>query len=323
MKKNNLKLSVLSTAILLTLAGCVDSDPKPEPKVDSAPTASNVTVTGTGTAGDPYIVNATDNVDDADNDPTNELELPTSVNAGDMVYWDGANWITVDAGTTGQQLFFCHGAPSWGPCVALVSTISVGSISFDEAIVDAEVLDEGGASVTERGVCLSVLPNPTIADTILSNGTGLGAYSCTMSNLMPQTTYYVRAYAINSGGVAYGNELSFTTVQVTSLACNSCGIAGNNLTSPLMVGGHIEASVGQSISITQGKCNSTQYLNCTVSGFINPPQANVLSYSCTQGTGSGVTEVISFATPGVYVVTGRAGNDTFTRKQCTVYIIVE
>ena len=85
MKKNNLKLSVLSTAILLTLAGCVDSDPKPEPKVDSAPTASNVTVTGLKQW---MPITGTINTRDADNDAItlSFFENGEEVTAEDGVY---------------------------------------------------------------------------------------------------------------------------------------------------------------------------------------------------------------------------------------------
>jgi hypothetical protein len=72
--------------------------------------------------------------------------------------------------------------------------------------------------------------------------------------------------------------------------------------------------------MTQGKCCASCYLSCAASSFINPPEANVLSYSCTNGTGSGITQVINFNIPGIYTVTGMAGNSTL--KVCTGYIIV-
>jgi hypothetical protein len=200
-----------------------------------------------------------------------------------------------------------------------VTTLNVNSIYFDSCVVDAEVLYNGGAAVTERGVCYSTSPNPTIANNTVLNGSGLGLYSCNLTGLTG-FLYYARAYATNNTGTAYGTEISFYTLTVPSVSCNSCGNAGNNLTSPLMVGGHIEANVGQSISITQGTCCSTCYLWCGGSGFTNPPEANILSYSCTTGGGSGINQVIYFNIPGIYIVTGSAGNNP--NKVCTVYIIV-
>lgn len=53
---------------------------------------------------------------DADTDPTNELELPATPVAGEMVYWDGSNWVGIPPGIDGQRLTYCDGEPIWGPC---------------------------------------------------------------------------------------------------------------------------------------------------------------------------------------------------------------
>jgi len=91
-----------------------------------------------------------------------------------------------------------------------VVTSSVSSITTD-AVAEGEVTDEGSSSVTERGICWSTSPNPTTADTHDSNGTGIGTYSVNLTGLTSNTTYYVRAYAINSSGTSYGDNISFTT----------------------------------------------------------------------------------------------------------------
>ena len=71
--------------------------------------------------------------------------------------------------------------------------------------------DDGGYESSVRGVCWSTSPNPTVADAHTIDGTGIGSFSSTMTDLMPNTTYYVRAYATNLLYTAYGNEESFTT----------------------------------------------------------------------------------------------------------------
>ena len=93
-----------------------------------------------------------------------------------------------------------------------VSTIEVTNIGTTSASCGGNVTSDGNGTVTERGVCWSTSPNPTINDNETNNGSGTGSYTSQLINLVSQTTYYVRAYAINEKGVAYGNEMSFTTL---------------------------------------------------------------------------------------------------------------
>jgi hypothetical protein len=94
--------------------------------------------------------------------------------------------------------------------VPTVSTTTAYFIDFDAAYFEGTVNDDGGASVTERGFCWSTSPNPTIFDNTSSNGTGTGSFNHTAYALEQNTTYYIRAYATNSQGTAYGAELSVT-----------------------------------------------------------------------------------------------------------------
>jgi hypothetical protein len=73
------------------------------------------------------------------------------------------------------------------------------------------ITDDGGANITTRGVCYSINTNPTTADNITNDGNGTGTFTSNLSGLTASTTYYLRAYATNSAGTAYGNEFSFTT----------------------------------------------------------------------------------------------------------------
>ncbi len=130
---------------------------------------------------------------------------------GEMYYWDGVQWQAVLPGVTGQTLTFCNGVPTWGPCVPRVITASVSSVTYNAATVDVDVTHDGGSPVTVRGLCLGTAPNPTIAGVVIPGGSGTGTFTTNISGLSPTTTYYVRGYATNSNGLAYGNELSFTT----------------------------------------------------------------------------------------------------------------
>ena len=91
-----------------------------------------------------------------------------------------------------------------------VITSEVINIAATTATCSGEVTSDGGATVTERGICLSTTTvSPTINDTHINAGSGTGSFSANISNLSPQTIYFMRAYATNSMGTAYGDHVSF------------------------------------------------------------------------------------------------------------------
>lgn len=92
-----------------------------------------------------------------------------------------------------------------------VITGLVESITEDSAQSGGDVTEDGGASVSERGVCWSKSQNPTTNDSCSSDGSGTGTFSSNLTNLSSFTEYYVRAYATNRVGTAYGNQRNFTT----------------------------------------------------------------------------------------------------------------
>ena len=96
-----------------------------------------------------------------------------------------------------------------------VVTKSVGEVTETTAKVVGQVAADGGAEVTERGVCWSADGTPTILDYRVKDAEGgLGTYMSSLSDLESNTTYYVRAYATNEAGTSYGEEKSFTTEKV-------------------------------------------------------------------------------------------------------------
>ena len=98
-----------------------------------------------------------------------------------------------------------------------VETMQIMDVTSTTAWGTGEVLNDGGGTITDRGLCWSTSQEPTIGDSHASGGTGLGFFEVQMTDLVPSTTYYVRAYARNSAGVAYGNEMDFTTMQEAGL----------------------------------------------------------------------------------------------------------
>ncbi|HDP55581.1 MAG TPA: hypothetical protein ENN24_07895 [Bacteroidetes bacterium] len=97
--------------------------------------------------------------------------------------------------------------------VPVLSTTEVTEITPTAATSGGNITDDGGATVTARGVCWSTSQNPTISDSKTEDGTGAGSFTSSISGLTPNTTYYVRAYATNSAGTGYGSTMSFTTFE--------------------------------------------------------------------------------------------------------------
>ena len=109
--------------------------------------------------------------------------------------------VVISGTTTGQVV----------PVLPVVSTSKVGDISTTTAVCGGKVSFDGDADVTVRGVCWNLTGSPTINDYKTSDGNGPGSYVSMLTGLEKSTKYYVRAYAINRVGTAYGNEDSLIT----------------------------------------------------------------------------------------------------------------
>ncbi len=122
--------------------------------------------------------------------------------SGDLVYFNGY--------TPSGDAFYSLGRDN-NP--ATVVTNSVSSVGETSASVSCQVTADGGGAVTSRGIAYSSsTSSPTISNSTVVNGSGTGSYTCSMSSLEPNTTYYVRAFATNSEGTSYGTALNFTTI---------------------------------------------------------------------------------------------------------------
>jgi hypothetical protein len=163
----------------------------------------------------------------------------------------------------------------------LVTTAPVTDITQTSATSGGNVIDDGGATVTVRGVCWSTNPNPTTSDYYTNDGSGIGTFVSYLTGLTENTTYYLRAYATNSAGTAYGNELSFTTGQtITTPVVNTSAVTDiteNSATS----GGNVTDDGGATVTV-RGVCWSTNP-NPTTSDFFT-------------NDGSGVGTFISYLT---------------------------
>jgi len=150
---------------------------------------------------------------------------PTAVQTfnGNIVI-GGGGATSVNVATTGSGI----------ACVSTVTTSTVLNITSSGATLSGEVSTDGGAAVTELGFVYGTSTNPTTANTKVQDGTGTGAFSEAITGLTAGTTYYVRAYAINTVGTAYGNEVSFTTLSpsltLSSNATNNTINSGTSVT---------------------------------------------------------------------------------------------
>ena len=99
---------------------------------------------------------------------------------------------------------------------ATVTTKTVSDPSFNSALGGGEVTDDGGDPITAKGVCWSISTEPLVTGPHTSDGAGKGTFDSNITGLLPGTTYYARAYATNSKGTSYGNEVTFTTDATTA-----------------------------------------------------------------------------------------------------------
>ncbi len=108
----------------------------------------------------------------------------------------------------GNEITFTTGAV----VLPTLTTTVVSGITTNSALSGGTITADGGAAITARGVVWSTTQNPTITlTTKTSDGTGTGSYISNLTNLTQNTTFYIRAYATNSAGTTYGNQINFNT----------------------------------------------------------------------------------------------------------------
>ncbi len=200
--------------------------------------------------------------------------VPAGNVLGQMLYWNGTAWISVAPGTNGQALTFCNGVPIWGECMSLpVLATSASLIRAHEATCGGNITDDGGAMVTERGVCYGTSSNPTTAGNHIMVGSGAGTFNSLLTGLSSGVTYHTRAYAVNNAGTAYGNDLTFTT-QTPVLATLTTGAASD---------------IARNSFTASGIITQDGFVPVTERGFCYSTSANpsISGPRITSGTGTG------------------------------------
>lgn len=138
----------------------------------------------------------------------------------------------------------------------VVFSTDVTAVTMTTASSGGSITSEGGSAVTARGVCWNTEGEPTTADSKTSDGEGGGAFESALTGLTAGTTYFLRAYATNSGGTSYGEQLTFTTVPIPDLpAVTFFGIAVPIGETTARVTGGLNSTGGG--TTTAGVCWST------------------------------------------------------------------
>lgn len=141
------------------------------------------------------------------------------------------------------------------PVLATVTTDAITAITPTTATGGGNVTNEGGSPVTAKGVCWATTPNPTIAGSLTTDGSGPGVFVSSMTGLTGNTTYYVRAYATNAVGTEYGTQVVFaTTISIPTVFTNAASnITFNSATS----GGNVTDAGGANVFVFEhGVCYS-------------------------------------------------------------------
>ena len=142
--------------------------------------------------------------------------------------------------------------------VPTVTTVEITGITQTNAVSGGNVIDDGGAKIYGQGISWNNIQNPTLASRFVNDRTGTSFFNLTMFDLTPNTTYYVRAYAFNSEGISYGNEVSFSTSPIVLAIVSTTDVTSIGAVRAVC-GGSITFNGGATI-IAKGICWDTKEL---------------------------------------------------------------
>ena len=221
------------------------------------------------------------NAQDATTKQYVDSKIPNGINVGDNLTWNGTNWVVSSANTTAQL-------------PQLTTTTATGITPF-EATSGGTIIGDGGFSIISKGVAWSTSPNPTINDNLTNNGSGASTFQSVLTNLLPGTSYYYRAYATNTVGTGYGMSFSLTTQGLATLTTTEIMQINSNYA---VSGGNITSNGGANV-IARGVCWGT-----------SPNPTIALTTKTVNGSGNGLfTSNLTGLTPGTtYYVRSYATN---------------
>jgi uncharacterized protein (TIGR02145 family) len=196
--------------------------------------------------------------------------------------------------------------------IPTLTTVQITSVTDTSALSGGSVVNDGDDAITLRGICWANKPNPTISDNKMIDSLGMKEFVCKMTGLAGNTVYYVRAFATNSIGTSYGNELSFTTPAGLYKPVLSSTIATNITHNSVNLGASVQSDGGTRI-ISKGVCWSTKEnpslsdnvvedksSNASIVGVISGLESETTYYVRAYATnlkGVSYGEQMSFTTP--------------------------
>jgi hypothetical protein len=158
---------------------------------------------------------------------TNGNSLPNGNNTGDLLSWNGTQWVAIS-----------NSAAATNSNIPQVQTGYLGMSNM--YCINNTIISDEGFSITAKGVCWSLSPNPSLADNFSSDGQGMESYNSFFTNLLLGQTYYFRAYATNTVGTGYGLTYvvnanvtlsGFITTTATTNISNNNAISGGSVSS--------------------------------------------------------------------------------------------
>lgn len=187
------------------------------------------------------------------------------------------------------------------PDLPILSTIQVTNITEYSAQSGGNISTDGGAAISSRGVCWNTTGNPTTHDEHSGDGIGIGSFTSTIANLSPNTPYFVRAYAVNSVGTSYGNQVQFETTGDGGLAQVTTSDPQNVTLTSADLGGHVIDQGGSAVT-ERGVC----WALTTMPTILDNKQAS------GSDTGTFVTTVSNLASNTTWYVRAYAMNSSGT-----------
>jgi len=205
-----------------------------------------------------YSTNPAPTVDDfrtANGEGSGEFSSPFTGLTPGTLYYVRAYATNLMGTAYGNEVQFTSADPPAE--LPTISTEPITGITFNAASGGGNISNDGGGSITARGICWSITENPTTAEAKSEDGTGSGVYASSLTGLSANTTYYVRAYATNSAGTAYGDQLAFATSDPPAGLATLTTTTGSDITtSSATAGGDITNDGGGTIT-ERGVCYGT------------------------------------------------------------------
>lgn len=246
------------------------------------------------------VTNGTTDYTSTKTDNEGSFELTVNYNN-----FDGGNYLFLDAGSSGitkkvdlkgmgqesynyGDIFLYNKNDGATPTI---TTSAIKDITSNGAVCGGNITSDGGAEVTQRGLCWSKSENPTMVNSTVLCGTGIGEFTGALTGLTSNTKYHVRAFATNSIGTAYGEDREFTTADEGSItkptvSTNSISSISSNTAE---CGGNVTSDGGSDVTergVCWSKASTTN--NPTISNYsVKDSGAGTGSYSCTM---NGLTE---------------------------------